>query len=106
MDFFDAETITHSPLPQSAIFVVKTLATGETNQYCVHCDPHATLSVLRDTLHNDEDKIMSADDRFHKGDFRVGKSAERHIEWRTILQVGIALDTVAPSTFDRIRRII
>jgi len=91
--FSDTETTVHSPLPQtptdgpSDVFVVKTLVSGLIVKYRAHCDPDAPLSVLRDTLHNDEDSVMSADDRFHQGGFRVGKSAEPHIKWRDILKV-------------------
>ena len=106
----DAETIACSPLsetpgdPPSAVYVVKTLATGGTMKYRAHCDPNATLDVLRDTLHLDEDNIMSPDDRFHQGDFRVGKSAEPHTKWRDILQVGLPLDVVHSSKSDRVCR--
>jgi hypothetical protein len=103
--FSDADTdtdtiIDYSDLPPrtpaygpSDVFVVKALPAasaasaagaaganagrGGMVKYRVYCDPDATLAVLRDTLQNDEDKIMCADDRFHQGDFRVGKSAER-----------------------------
>jgi len=104
--FSDAETetgaIIDSRVPAHGpgdVFVVKALlpatgaagagagTSGGTVKYRVHCDPDATLAVLRDTLQNDEDKMMSADDRFHQGDFLVGKSSERHIKWRDILQV-------------------
>ena len=84
---FLPQALAHSP---SDVFVVKALATapaGGTIKYRVYCDPDATLAVLRDTLQNDEDNIMSVDDRFQQGDFRVGKSAEPHIKWRDILQV-------------------
>ena len=99
----DAETIMHSPAPQtpthssSVVFVIKTLATGGTTKYRVHCDPNATLADLRETLYNDDDNIMSAKDRFYQGDFRVGMSAEPHTKWRDILQVGFALHMVIPS---------
>ena len=90
----DAETVIEQSFPPqtpandpSDVFIVKTLAAGGTVKYRVHCDPDATLAVLRDTLQNDEDTIMSADDRFHQGDFHVGKSAEPHTKWRDILQV-------------------
>ena len=93
--FSDTETITEYSYPPptppvhgpSDVFVVKALAAGGTAKYRVHCDPDATLAVLRDTLYTDEDTIMSADDRFHQAEFRVGKSAEPHIKWRDILQV-------------------
>ena len=84
---FLPQALAHSP---SAVFVVKALtpaAAGGTVKYRVYCDPDATLAVLRDTLQNDEDNIMSANDRFRQGDCRVGKSAEPHIKWRDILQV-------------------
>ena len=81
---FLPQTPTHSP---SDVFVVKALEEGGTVKYRVHCDLDATLAVLRDTLQNDEDSMMSADDRFHQGDFRIGKSAEAHIKWRDILEV-------------------
>jgi hypothetical protein len=96
----DTETIAHvscyplTPIPThgpSDVFVVKTLAAGGTVSYRVHCAPDATLAVLRDTLQNEDDKVMSADDRFHQGDFRVGKSAEPHIKWKDILQVRVVL---------------
>lgn len=93
----DAETIVYSPLSQastrasSAVFIVKTLAAGGEIKYRAQCDPSATLAVLRDTLHNDEDIIMSADERFHQEGFRIGKSAETHIQWRDILQVKACL---------------
>jgi hypothetical protein len=114
--FSDTETdtdtiIDYSDLPPrtpahgpSDVFVVKALpaasaagaaganaSTGGIVKYRVYCNPNATLAVLRDTLQNDEDKIMCADDRFHQGDFRVGKSAERHIKWKDILQVRVVL---------------
>ena len=74
----------HGP---SDVFIVKALEDGGTAKYRVHCDLDATLAVLRDTLQNDEDAMMSADDHFHQGDFRIGKSAEAHIKWRDILEV-------------------
>ena len=90
----DATTvIEHSFMPQmpthgpSDVFVVKAHEAGGTVKYRVHCDPNATLAVLRNMLQNDEDNMMSADDRFHQGNFRVGKSAEPHIKWRDALQV-------------------
>jgi len=79
------ETQDHAP---DVVFVVKTLASGDTTKYRVLCDPDATLDILRDTLKKDEDGIMSADDRFHHGDFRVGKSTERRTKWRGVLHVG------------------
>ena len=82
---FLPQTPTHGP---SDVFVVKTLEEGGTVKYRVHCDPNATLAILRDTLHNDEDNMMSADDHFHQGDFRIEKSAESHTKWRDILKVG------------------
>ena len=81
---FLPQTPTHGP---SDVFVVKTLDEGGTVKYRVHCDLNATLAVLRDTLQNDEDNMMSADDRFHQGGFRIAKSAEAHIKWRDILEV-------------------
>ena len=90
--------IEHSFQPQapthglSDVFVVRAHEAGGTIKYHIHCDPTATLAVLRDTLQNDEDNIMSADDRFHHGDFRIGKSAEPHIKWRDILHVRCTLD--------------
>lgn len=76
------------------VFVVRADAheAGGTVKYRVHCDPTATLAILRDTLQNDEDNMMSADDRFHQGDVRIGKSAEPHIKWRDILHVRCTLD--------------
>jgi len=97
------ETLPHAP---DVVFVVKTLASGETAKYRVHCDPNATLAALRDTLQKDEDCIMSADDRFHHGDFRVGTSAERHTKWRDVLHVGFTLEMVDSLMFDRIRRVV
>ena len=90
--------IEHSFQPQaptpglSDVFVVRAHEAGGTIKYHIHCDPTATLAVLRDTLQNDEDNMMSADDRFHHGDFRIGKSAEPHIKWRDILHVRCTLD--------------
>ena len=81
---FQLQMLTHGP---GDVFVVKANEAGGAVKYRVHCDPDATLAVLRDMLQNDEDNMMSADDRFHQGDFRVGKSAEPHIKWRDILQV-------------------
>ena len=52
--------------------------------------PDAILANLRAMLHNDEDKIMPAEDLFHKGDFRVGKSPEPYTKWTDILQVNFA----------------
>ena len=81
---FLPQTPTHGP---SDVFVVKALEEGGTAKYRFHCDPVATLAVLRDTLQDDEDNIMSADDRFHRGDFRIEKNAESHTKWRDILEV-------------------
>ena len=94
--FSDAETTVFSPSPQtpthssSIVFIIKTFATGGTTKYRAHCDPNDTLAGLREKLHDDEDNIMSADDRFQQGDFRIAKSAEPHTKWRDILQVGAA----------------
>ena len=100
--FSDTENVVYTILPKTltqssnVVFVIKTLATGETTKYRVHCNLNATLAGLRDILQNDDDKIMSADDRFHQGDFCVAKSAESHTEWRNIVQVGPALNMVNP----------
>src|SRR5258706_1734727 len=87
---FQPQTPTHGHGP-SDVFVVKSLEGGWTAKYRVHCDPNATLAVLRDTLQNDEDNVMSADDRFHQGGVRIGKSAESQINWMDVLEVRFVL---------------
>ena len=89
---FQPQVPTHGP---SDAFVVKAHEAGAIVKYRVHCDPNATLADLRDTLQNEEDNMMSADDRFHQGDFRIGKSSEPHIKWRDILHVRCTLDICA-----------
>ena len=101
--FSDAETVVYplppktSAHPSNIVFVVKSLAIGGTTKYRVHCDPNATLGGLRDILQNDDDQIMSADDRFHQGEFCVAKSAEHHTKWRDILQVGLWIQSISQS---------
>jgi hypothetical protein len=73
--------------PASAVYIVKTLATGGTAKYRVHCNPDATLAGLRVLLHNDEDHIMSSDDRFCEGEYYVGKDSEPQIKWKDLLEV-------------------
>lgn len=81
-------TPTHGP---SDVFVVKSLEGGWTAEYRVHCDPDATLADLRETLQNDEDNVMSADDRFHQGGCYIAKNTELHYKWRAILEVRVVL---------------
>lgn len=110
--FPDAETTMCSPPPQtpphssSIVFIIKTLATGGTTKYRACCDPNGTLAGLRETLHDDDDNIMSADDHFQQGDFRIVKSAEPHTKWRDVLQVGSVLAMVNPWKPDRTCRIM
>jgi hypothetical protein len=72
-----------SPLPQtpthalSVVHVVKTLPTGGTIKYRIHCDPDATLAGLRAALYDDEEKIMSQTTSFTKGIFVLGKALNR-----------------------------
>jgi len=79
-----AQAPTH---PIGGVYIVKTLATGGTVKYRVHCDPDATLAALRVLMHSDEDQIMCSDDRFREGEYYVGKGSEPKMKWKDILQV-------------------
>jgi hypothetical protein len=89
----DADTKTYSPLLQtpthttSTVFIVKTLASGGTAKYCASCDANATLAHLRVILQNDEDHIMCSNDRFYRGEYRVGKGSESQMKWTDNLEV-------------------
>ena len=89
----DADTKTYSPLIQtptqttSIVYIDKTLASGGTAKYCVCCEPDATLADLRVILQNDEDHIMCSEDRFHRGEYRVGKVSEYQMKWMDIMKV-------------------
>ena len=94
--YSDAETMagspslrtpTHPSMSTSAVYIVKTLVTGGTAKYRIHCDHNATLADLRIILHNDEDDIMCSDDRFYQGEYSVGKGSEAQTKWRDILEV-------------------
>ena len=90
----NADSKADSPYPQTpathpmtGVYIVKTLTTGGTVKYRAHCGANATLADLRVILHNDEDHIMSSDDRFHQGEYRVGKGSEPNTKWRDIQEV-------------------
>lgn len=73
--------------PPSAVYIVRTLATGGTVEYRAHCAPNTTLAELRVILEDDEDEIMGSGDRFYQGKYCVGKGAEAQTKWRDILEV-------------------
>jgi hypothetical protein len=83
-DFPSLPTPNH---PTSAVYIVKTLEAGGTAKYRVDCDPNTTLADLRVILHNDIDHVMSSDDRFHQGEYRIAMGSEVRTEWKDILEV-------------------
>ena len=54
-------------------------------QYTCYVAEDGTLADLRCVL--EEDEIMTARDKFYAGGKNLGRSAEKHLKWATILEV-------------------